>query len=124
MIAVNQIPQIEAIHQWPDTNGDGSKCWSLTFWVGNAFDYSIPFRAMLQEIVARLSVFADCILRIPAYSDHEDFVDGTLAWGVDSFGVYYEHSLGFLSLRSFEKRALERLAEALSSAVVVNCKSA
>jgi hypothetical protein len=120
MIAVNQIPQIEAVHQWPDTNRHGSKGWWLIFWVGDAFDYSIPFRAILQEMVARLSVSVDCTLHIPAHYEYEDFVEGKLDWGAHSFDLYYEHSLGFLELKSSDKRALERLLDALSNIIVVS----
>jgi hypothetical protein len=112
MIAVNQKPRIEA-----EKSGDGSKGWDLTLYVGETFDFSIPFRAILQEIVARLSASAACELRMPAYQDGEDFVEGKLAWGSDSFDVYYEYSLGYLSLSSGDRATVDRLWTHLSPIV-------
>ena len=113
MIAVNQKPRIESVHD------DGSERWDLTLWVGKAFDFSIPFRAILQEIVVRLSASTTCELHMPAYQDREDFVSGTLDWGSDSFHVYYEYSLGYLSLSSRDKAAFDRLWTRLSRIVAL-----
>jgi hypothetical protein len=124
MIAVNQMPQIKAIHQSPDSPRDRSEGWSLTLWVGEAFNFDTPFRSILEEVVARLSVSADCTLSIPAHRDGEDFVEGKIDWGTDTFTVYYEYSLGYLDLSSLDRRALERLSDALSNIIVVNRKSA
>lgn len=99
---------------------DGSEGWDLTLYVGEAFDSSIPFRAILQEIVARLSESATCELRMPPYQHHEDFVAGSLDWGSDRFHVYYEYSLGYLSLSSCDKIALDRLWSRLSSIVALD----
>jgi hypothetical protein len=120
MIAVNLMPRVEAIQQWPETSGDGSKEWDLVLWVGEPFDFSTPFRAILQEIVARLSASAACELRMPAYQDREDFVSGALDWGSDRFHVYYEYSLGYLSLSSHDKAAVDRLWACLSGIVALD----
>jgi hypothetical protein len=111
MIAVIQKPQIESVHD------DGSERWDLTLCVGKAFDFSIPFRAILQEIVVRLAASTTCELHMPAYQDREDFVSGTLDWGSDSYGVYYEYSLAYLDLSSRDKAAIDRLWACLSSIV-------
>jgi len=114
MIAVSQQPRIMA-----ETHGGGFTGWDLTLYVGEAFDFGIPFRNILQEIMTRLCASAPCGLCLPAYRDREDFVEGTLDWGSDSFHVYYEYSLGYLSLSSRDRGALDRLWTHLASIVAV-----
>jgi len=96
------------------------KGWDLTLQVGMAFDFTRPFRDILQEIMVRLCASAPCGLSMPAYHDREDFVEGTLDWGSDSFHVHYEYSLGFLSLWSSDKAALDRLSAGLAGIVAVS----
>jgi hypothetical protein len=117
MIAVNLMPRVEAIHQLTETSGAGPKEWALVLYVGEPFDFSTPFRAILQEIVACLSMSADCDLRMPAYQDGEDFVEDQLAWGSDTFDIYYEYPLGYLSLSSCDGDAVDRLWGDLSDIV-------
>jgi len=119
MILVNQRPQVEARQQWILTDSAGSEEWDLVLCVGEPFDFSIPFRAILQEIAAQLSKSAACNLSLPAYQVREDFVEGRIDWGSDSFDIYYEHSLGHLSLSSRDKAAVARLWGDLSSIVAI-----
>jgi hypothetical protein len=90
----------------------------LTFWMGDAFDYTTPFREALQQIADRLSASAPCILSLPPREDPEDFIQGTLEWDGLRFGVYFEHSLGYLSLMS-DSVSLKRLLWEISGIVTV-----
>ena len=85
--------------------------WELVFWMGEAFDYETPFRAALNEIAETLG----CDIRLPAYEKSEDFIEGTLHIGVQVLSVYYEHSLGYLSISSDSAEALRQIAHRLQS---------
>ena len=92
--------------------------WELILWIGDPFDFTIPFRSALREIQATLSRSAACVLNIPPHNDGEDFVEGQLTWGTDLFKIYFEHSLAYLSLRSSSAAAGDRLSGALSPIMV------
>jgi hypothetical protein len=66
--------------------------WQLILWVGQAFNYTTPFRAMLSEIAEALGPAS--VVQLPPYEAGEDFVEGTLQFGRTTLRVYYEHSLG------------------------------
>jgi hypothetical protein len=88
--------------------------------VGNADDHTIPFPAMLHDIAAILRQNSQNDLGVPAYEEHEDFVEGTLRAGGRPLRVYYEYSLGYLSLMSDDKNALQDVADRLQPNVMVN----
>src|SRR5690242_16433512 len=119
MILVSQRPEVEARQQWHLTDSVESEEWDLVLYVGEPADPGIPFRAILQEIVAQLSKTASCNLRLPPQQDREDLVEGKIRWGNDSFEVYYEHSLGNLCLSSRDRPAIDRLWRDISSIVAI-----
>ncbi|MBR0869971.1 hypothetical protein JQ633_06350 [Bradyrhizobium tropiciagri] len=84
--------------------------WQLVLWAGNAFDYTTPFRAILGDIATALGQVRQDDLRLPAYEDHEDFVEGTLRFGDKWLRIYYEHALGYLALISDSESTLRDAA--------------
>jgi hypothetical protein len=66
--------------------------------VGDAFDYTTPFRALLSDIAEALGQHPQNYLELPPYEAWEDFIEGTLRFGSLSLRIYYEHSLSFLAL--------------------------
>ena len=99
----------------PDPQGG----WQLTFWMGSAFDYAIPFRSALIEMANLLGCVKRASIQLPAYEPYEDFVEGTLQFGDDAFRIYYEHALGYLSLSTDSREVLRDVAAHLSQSVKV-----
>jgi len=87
--------------------------------MGDAFDYTTPFRAALAEMVDVLSRQAPSSIRLPDYEDWEDFVEGSLQFGGTTVHVYYEHSLAYLSLTSPSEDTLREIASHLGSSLSV-----
>jgi hypothetical protein len=110
MIPIKSLPKIE-----PDRN-DG---WNLVFWIGAAFDYTTPFRAALAEMVDVLGRQAPSSVRLPDHEDGEDFVEGSLRFGSTTVRVYYEYSLGYLSLTCASEDILREIASHLDSCLKV-----
>jgi hypothetical protein len=69
MIEVRSQPVIE-----PDPRGG----WQLIFWMGEAFDYTTPFRTTLNDMTKALSRKNLCSMQIPEYEADKDFVEGRL----------------------------------------------
>jgi hypothetical protein len=99
MLTVHTAPTIE--------RNEGG--WEITLWLGQDFDWSTPFRASLAEIAGALGCEATA-LELPPYVPDEDFVDGTLSVQGSLVRVYFEYSLGYLSLISDDRDVLERVA--------------
>ena len=97
-------------HTEPKIAAEAQHGWQIMFWLGDAFDYSTPFRAVVAEIVSILEETAPVRLSLPAYVPDEDFVEGSLRFGTASVGVYYEYSLGYLALMSRNRSVLEEIA--------------
>jgi len=93
--------------------------WELVLWTGNAFDYSTPFREMLTDIAAALDKDAPTSVELPGYEDFEDFVEGELRFGDESIGIYYEHSLSYLSLMSDSPKTLNKICSRLQPLVAL-----
>jgi hypothetical protein len=55
---------------------------------------------MLADMRVALSQFAPSSIRLPAYEEYEDFVEGTLQFGDETLSIYYEHSLSYLGARA------------------------
>ena len=91
----------------------------LVLLMGEAFDYTTPFRAVLDEIAVALSREAHATVQLPQYEAFEDFVEGKLYFGSESIHVYFEHSLGYLSLSSHNEAALRRIAELIQPRMTV-----
>jgi hypothetical protein len=108
MIEVREHPEIE-----PHPS-DG---WQLMFWVLDAFNYATPFRAMLAEIAHALGRDPQNDLRLPAFEASEDFVEGSLAFGTKSLGIYYEYSLSYLSLTHDDEAILREVADRVRSRI-------
>jgi hypothetical protein len=106
MIEVRSLPAIER---------DPKDGWELTFWMGNAFDYTTPFRAALAEIAEVLNREHPSTLRLPDYEQGEDFVEGILQFGNSKIEVYYEHALSYLTLFSSSEDVLREIAARLRS---------
>jgi hypothetical protein len=109
MIEVHSQPVIG-----PDRRGE----WQLTFWTGDAFDYTTPFRKALEDMTKVLSE-QRCSIQLPEYEAYEDFVEGTLQFGDQALRIYYEHSLSYLSLSTRNLEILRDVAELLQASVKV-----
>ncbi len=93
--------------------------WELVLWTGNAFDHSTPFRKMLTDIAAVLAKEAPTSIELPGYLASEDDVEGLLRFGDEKIGIYYEHSLSYLSLMSSNASVLQRIADRLQPLVAL-----
>jgi hypothetical protein len=93
--------------------------WELVLWTGNAFDHSTPFREMLTDIATVLSEDAPTSLELPGYQAMEDDVEGVLRFGEESVGIYYEHSLSYLSLISESPKTLNKICDRLQPIVAL-----
>jgi hypothetical protein len=93
--------------------------WELVLWTGDAFDHSTPFREMLTDIATVLDHDAPTSIELPDYEAMEDDVEGVLRFGDESIGIYYEHSLSYLSLMSENAKTLNRIADRLQPLVAL-----
>jgi hypothetical protein len=110
MISARRRPAIEAGQQ-----GE----WQLVLLIGEAFDYATPFRAVLDEIADALCGEAYATVPFPQYEAFEDFVEGKLYFGSEAIQVYFEHSLGYLSLSRDNEVTLRRIAELIQPRMTV-----
>ena len=93
--------------------------WELVLWTGNAFDHSTPFRTMLADIAAVLNDEAPTSVELPDYDACENRVEGVLHFGDEQVGIYYEHSLSYLSLMSDDASTLNVIADRLQPLVAL-----
>ncbi len=93
--------------------------WELVLWTGNAFDRSTPFREMLADIASVLNDETPTSVGLPAYDAGEDKVEGVLHFGDEQVGIYYEHSLSYLSLMSDDASTLNVIADRLQPLVAL-----
>jgi hypothetical protein len=93
--------------------------WELVLWTGNAFDHSTPFRDMLADIASVLNDEAPTSVELPAYDACEDNVEGVLHFGDEQVGIYFEHSLSYLSLMSDDASTLNVIADRLQPLVAL-----
>ena len=110
MIEVHSPPVIE-----PDPRGG----WQLVFWMGKAFDYATPFRIALRDITQVLGREHQCSILLPKYELHEDFVEGTMQYGDQALGVYYEHALSYLSLSAGSRETLSAVASRVEASLTI-----
>lgn len=110
MLSVHSLPRIEL---------DPQHGWQVVYWLGEAFDYDIPFRAALAEMVEVLEMEAPVRVELPPRSSDEDFVEGSLVFGEFRLKTYFEYSLGYLALMSGDRDALEMVTEKLLPMVSV-----
>jgi len=82
----------------------------MVFWTGDSFDYTIPFRQTLAEMVELLGGPTHASLDLPPYFDGEECVEGTLKFGNLSIRIYYEYMLAYLALSSDSRDALSDAA--------------
>jgi hypothetical protein len=104
----------------PELKPDPMGGWELILWVGDAFNYTTPFREMLHEIAEQLGQDPQKDLRLPKHEEQEDFVEGTLRFGNDFVQTYFEHSLSYLALMSDSETTLRNLADRLKFSDKVN----
>ena len=102
---------VAVLHTMPVVEPEPQHGWQLTFWLGEASDFSIPFRANVEEIATLLGEQPTKVIELPPYSSDEDFVEGTLRFGSEVVGIYYEYSLGYLSLNHEAHRSISLLRE-------------
>jgi hypothetical protein len=107
------------VHARPAIEPHRKSGWELVLWTGNAFDHSTPFREMLTDIAAVLNRDAPTSVELPGYEAMEDDVEGVLRFGDESVGIYYEHSLSYLSLMSNSANTLNRIAARLRPIVAL-----
>lgn len=75
------------------------------------FDFNFPFRpllAFIAECLRRQSVTAE--VKLPDYFEFEDFVTGEFIVDGHEIGVYFEHSLSYVSFSSNSTAHLGQLA--------------
>ena len=102
-----------------EVKADRDGGWELTFYVSGGWDYSTPFRAMLAEIAVALGQDPNSDLELPVYEEYEDFIEGTLQFGLVPLGIYFEHSLSFLALRSENEAIVRDAANRIQSRVAL-----
>jgi len=107
------------VHSRPVIEPHRKSGWELVLWTGNAFDYSTPFREMLNEIATVLNREAPASIELPGYEASEDDVEGVLRFGDDAIGIYYEHSLSYLALTSNSANTLRKVADRLRPLVAL-----
>ena len=107
------------VHSRPCIEPHRKRGWELVLWTGNAFDHSTPFREMLADIAAVLAREAPTSIELPGYQASEDDVEGVLRFGNEQIGIYYEHSLSYLSLMSSNANTLQRIADQLQPLVAL-----
>lgn len=93
--------------------------WELVLWTGNAFDHSTPFRDILADIASVLNDETPTSVELPPYDPCEDKVEGVLHFGDERIGIYYEHSLSYLSLMSDDASTLNVIADRLQPLVAL-----
>ena len=93
--------------------------WQLTFWMGEPFDQTTPFRTALNDMAAVIGRGSPPSIQLPEYEADEDFVEGTLRFGDEVLRIYYEHSLSYLSLSTDRYEVLCEVAARLQSSVKV-----
>ncbi|WP_298260948.1 hypothetical protein [Bradyrhizobium sp.] len=74
---------------------------------------------MLTDIAAVLAKEAPTSIELPGYLASEDDVEGLLRFGDEKIGIYYEHSLSYLSLMSSNASVLQRIADRLQPLVAL-----
>jgi hypothetical protein len=107
------------VHSRPVIEPHRKHGWELVLWTGNAFDRSTPFRDMLTDIATVLDKDAPTSVELPGYDAAEDFVEGVLRFGDEQIGIYYEHSLSYLSLTSDSAMTLNVIADRLQPLVAL-----
>ncbi|HET7885311.1 MAG TPA: hypothetical protein VFL62_03705 [Bradyrhizobium sp.] len=107
------------VHSKPSIEPHRKSGWELVLWTGDAFDYSTPFRDILTDIAAVLNRDAPTSVELPGYEAMEDDVRGVLRFGNESIGIYYEHSLSYLSLMSESPKTLNKICDRLQPLVAL-----
>ena len=107
------------VHAKPAIEPHRKRGWELVLWTGDAFDHSTPFREMLTDIAAVLNKDAPTSVELPGYEAKEDDVEGVLRFGDESIGIYYEHSLSYLSLMSDSANTLNKICSRLQPLVAL-----
>ena len=107
------------VHARPAIEPHRKSGWELVLWTGDAFDYSTPFREMLSDIASVLSKDVPTSVELPGYEAMEDDVEGVLRFGEESVGIYYEHSLSYLSLMSESPKTLNKICDRLQPLVAL-----
>ena len=107
------------VHSKPSIEPHRKSGWELVLWTGDAFDFSTPFREMLTDIATVLNKDAPTSVELPRYEAAEDDVEGVLRFGDEAIGIYYEHSLSYLSLMSDSANTLNRIASRLQPLVAL-----
>ena len=72
---------------------------------------------MLSDVAAVLAQEAPTSIELPGYDALEDEVERVLRFGDEQIGIYYEHSLSYLSLMSGNATTLQRIADRLQPLV-------
>lgn len=101
------------VHSLPCIEPDPQYGWQVVFWLGEAFDFDIPFRATLAEMVEALQMEAPARVELPPRSSDEDFVEGSITFGEVRLKAYFEYSLVYLALMSADRDTLEMVTEKL-----------
>jgi hypothetical protein len=97
----------------PDPRGG----WQLILWMGDPFDHTTSFRALLGDIAQALGQDRETDLRLPPSEVYEDFIEGTLRFESALLRIYYEHSLSYLALSNDSYAVLRGAADRIQRGV-------
>jgi ubiquinone biosynthesis monooxygenase Coq7 len=104
-------------HLGVEASSGGGK---LVLWMGDPFDYTSPFRGALAQITEALGPESVRSLQVPPPEQFEDFVEGCFRFDGKLIEVYWEHSLGHMSLRVGDMGTLHDVANRIRPLVVTS----
>lgn len=82
------------------------------------FDFNFPFRPLLAFIRDGMRTKESRVeLVLPEYFEYEDFVEGCFDLGDRQIGVYFEHSLAYVSFAADHPECLTLLKETTEGSV-------
>jgi hypothetical protein len=104
------------VHAFPQIEPNDARGWDLILWASPGFDYSAPFRLIVDE-VANLYAERNPRVELPPHEPNEDFVTGKLTFGEDVIDLYLEYALGYISLSSRSQAVLKDLQSRLAAVI-------
>ena len=105
MITVQTLPRVES--------NEHSR-WGLVIWIGQAFDYDAPLRAVVQQ-VADLFHDTGASVELPLWEVGEDFIVGRVVAGSHHFDVYLEYALSYIAFSAAEEAPMREVEQRLCS---------
>lgn len=106
MGAYSEIEEVAASTQYRFTGPDG---WGFHLW-SDLLDDEAPHRPLLERFSA---AFPQAGIILPAYDQHEDYVECYADWNSAPVWIYYETILSYLWFWSTDRSAVEEIRAAL-----------